>query len=131
MKRASPSKKIARAKKSPSRWDVFEQLVARALTSPDPALALRRAARDRRLDADTRRRLASADEDGVRLSALLVARLRFERLLRGSPDAEDFYDADPEAFTEAFRRYHHEVPPTAFFPPAEAALWIAWRRRAG
>ncbi len=46
------------------------------MTSPDPAAALRRASRDRRLPASLRRALASADEDGVRMAALLSARLR-------------------------------------------------------
>jgi hypothetical protein len=101
--------------------------MARAITSTDPVAALRSAARDRRLDGELRRRLAAADEDGVRLSALLVARLRFERLIRGSPEAEEWYDADAERFTEAFRRYHAEVAPTAFFPPAEAELFARWR----
>ena len=110
-------------------WAHFERVLARAITAPDPAAALRAASRDRRLDADVRRRLAGADEDGVRMAALLVARLRFERLLRGSPDAEDFYDRDPAAFTRAFRAYHETVPPSAFFPTGEAALWATWRAR--
>lgn len=70
----------------------FEQLLARAMTAEDPVAALRQASRDRRLDADTRRRLANADDNGVRMSALLVTRLRFERLLRGSPEAERWFD---------------------------------------
>jgi hypothetical protein len=107
-------------------WPRFEKLLARAITAPDPVAALRAASRDRTLPADLRRRLAAADEDGVRLSALLVARLRFERLLRGSRSAEDWYDSDPATFTEAFRRYHASTPPTAFFPQAEAALFAAW-----
>jgi len=69
-----------------------------------------------------------ADADGVRISALLVARLRFERLLRGSPDAEAWFDRDPADFARAFRRYHAAVAPRAFFPVGEAALFAAWRR---
>jgi hypothetical protein len=105
----------------------FERLYARALVSDDPVRALARAARDRRLDADTRRRLASVDADGVRMTALLIARLRFERLLRGSPEAERWFDSDPAGFAAAFRRYHTTVPPTAAFPAAEAALFASWR----
>jgi hypothetical protein len=107
----------------------FERRYARALTAADPVAALQRLARDRRLDADTRARLAAADPDGVRLSALLIARLRFERLLRGSPEAERWFDHDPEAFTTAFRAYHHAVPPRFFFPVDEAAAFARWRRR--
>ena len=113
---------------SAGRYATFERRYARALCASDPIAALRRAARDRRLDAETRRRLAAADEDGVRLAALLCARLRFERLLRGAPAAEAWFDAEPAEFAAAFRRYHAEVPPTAFFPRAEAELFSAWCR---
>jgi hypothetical protein len=63
------------------------------------------------------------------MAAILVVRLRFERLLRGSPVAEEWFERDPESFAEAFRRYHAEVPPRAFFPADEAALFRAWRDR--
>jgi hypothetical protein len=108
----------------------FEESYAAALLAPDPVRALRALARDPALPAETRRRLRAADPDGVRLSALLVARLRFERLLRGSSAAERWYDEDASAFTDAFRRYHHAVPPTAFFPKDEAALWERFLARA-
>src|SRR5689334_16990358 len=61
----------------------YEALVARAMTAEDPVAALRAAAEDPALPPALRRALLGADEDGVRISALLVARLRFERLLRG------------------------------------------------
>ncbi len=101
----------------------YEALVARAMTAEDPVAALRAAAEDPALPPVLRRALLGADEDGVRMSALLVARLRFERLLRGSPEAEAWFDRDPAEFSAAFRRYHAEVPPTAFFPPGEARLF--------
>jgi hypothetical protein len=108
----------------------FERGYAKALVSADPVAAIRKLARDKELDADTRARLAAADADGIRLSALLITRLRFERLLRASPEAERWFDEDPEAFTAAFRAYHHEVPPAAFFPRDEARAFAAWRARA-
>ncbi|WP_437335352.1 hypothetical protein [Sorangium sp. So ce394] len=104
----------------------YEALVARAMTAEDPVAALRAAAGDPALPPALRRALIAADEDGVRMSALLVARLRFERLLRGSPEAEAWFDRDPAEFSAAFRRYHAEVPPTAFFPPGEAGLFRRW-----
>ncbi|MGK3988670.1 hypothetical protein WME99_36840 [Sorangium sp. So ce136] len=100
--------------------------MARAMTAADPVAALRAAAADPALPAALRRALRGADEDGVRMSALLVARLRFERLLRGSPEAEAWFDRDPAAFSEAFRRYNAEVPPAAFFPAGEARLFRGW-----
>ncbi len=105
----------------------FERAIARAMTAPDPVAALRRSARDTRLPAPLRRALASADEDGVRMAALLSARLRFERLIRGCPEAEAWFDRDAEGFAGAFRRYHEEVRPTAFHPQAEAVLFLRWR----
>jgi hypothetical protein len=127
-------RRTATPKRTPARtaaaaWARLERVLAAAMTAPDPASALEAASRDRALDADTRRRLATAatHDDGLRIAALLVARLRFERLMRGSPDAEDFYDRDPAGFTRAFRDYHESVPPTAFFPAGEAKLWAAWR----
>jgi hypothetical protein len=107
----------------------FERLLARAMTAPDPAAALAAAARDRRLPDELRRAFAAAAEDGVRIAALLVARLRFERLLRGSPDAEAWFARDPAGFADAFRAYHHAVPPGAFFPAAEARLFRRWCSR--
>jgi hypothetical protein len=101
----------------------FEKLLARALCSEDPVAALERAAHDAELDAVTRLRLKRVSADGLRMAALLIARLRFERLLRGCPEAEVWFERDPAGFTAAFRRYHHIVPPTAFFPAAEARLW--------
>ncbi|WP_437317371.1 hypothetical protein [Sorangium sp. So ce385] len=100
--------------------------MARAMTAEDPVAALRAAAGDPALPPALRRALIAADEDGVRMSALLVARLRFERLLRGSPEAEAWFDRDAAEFSAAFRRYHAEVPPTAFFPPGEAGLFRRW-----
>lgn len=67
------------------------------------------------------------NDDGVRIAALLIARLRFERLLNGSTDAAAEFDDDAEAFVARFQRYHRAVPPTAWNPVDEAALWAAFR----
>lgn len=104
----------------------YEEAVARAMTAPEPVEAVRAAGRDPGLPAGVRRALLAADPDGVRMAALLVARLRFERLLRGCPEAEAWFDRDAADFSAAFRRYHAEVPPTAFFPPGEARLFRRW-----
>lgn len=107
----------------------YEAALARVLFAPDPAEALRAVAGDPALPAALRRAFGAADPDGVRMASLLVARLRFERLLRGCPEAEVWFDRDPAGFAAAFRRYHAEVPPTAFFPPGEASLFRSWRAR--
>ena len=46
-----------------------------------------------------------------------------------SPEAEAWFDRDAAGFARAFARYHAEVPPRAFFPIDEAALFRAWRDR--
>ena len=51
----------------------------------------------------------------VLFTALIVARLRFERLLHGSVRARDDFDRDPRAFTATFKRYHRAVPPVTTF----------------
>jgi hypothetical protein len=105
----------------------FEEVLARALRARDPYAAIKRAASDRSLDAELRKRLAAVDEDGLRISALLVVRLRFERLLRGSPEAEEWFERDGESFAAAFRDYHESIAPTAFFPRDEAKLFAKWK----
>lgn len=94
----------------------YEKQLARAMRARDPVAAVRAIH-------------PGADADGVRMTALLVARLRFERLMRGSPEAEASFDRDAATFARDFARYHREVPPRAFFPVDEAALFCAWRDR--
>jgi len=105
--------------------------MADALCAADPVAATRALAESPELDEATRAALRAADPDGLRLTALLVAKLRFERVIRGSSAASAWFDADPAAFSAAFRRYHGEVPPTALFPAAEAASFLAWAMRNG
>ena len=111
--------------------ELVERLLAAALVARDPADALAHAASDPRLSAEAARRLAAIDVDGFRLSALLVARLRFERLLHGHPAVAAWLDDDAEGLTDTFRAYHAEVPPTAFFPPGEARAFDAWLAATG
>jgi hypothetical protein len=94
----------------------YEKQLAAAMRARDPVAAVRAIH-------------PAVDADGVRMTALLVARLRFERLMRGSPEAEAWFDRDAAGFARAFARYHAEVPPRAFFPVDEAALFGAWRAR--
>jgi hypothetical protein len=106
----------------------FERILADALLAPDPVAAVRAAAAEPGLPAALRRALLNMDEDGVRLSALLVARLRFERLMQGSPEAGRWFEDDAAGFTAAFRRYHQAVRASSFFPRGEARLFEAWLR---
>lgn len=105
----------------------FDRLVADALTAPDP-VAVFRAAGAGEWPPELRDAIAAAAarEDGVRLTALLVAKLRFERLMHGSRRAGEWFDRDAEGFAEAFRRYHAAVKPTATDPRREAELFERW-----
>jgi hypothetical protein len=98
----------------------LEAILARAMRSSDPPGELQRAAADPALPPALRRALLRADGDGVRLAALLISKLRFERLIRASAEAEQQFADDPEAFAQTFRRYHESIPPADFFPPREA-----------
>ncbi len=111
--------------------DPLASILAAAMRADDPVAVVTKASRDRSLPSSLRRALAMIDANGLRMSALLVARLRFERLLNGSTAAGEAYDADAESFAREFRAYHREVPARASFPRDEARDWNAWRRNRG
>lgn len=104
----------------------YERTLLEVLRADDPARALEAQLRRRSLPRPVANALERIDLDGLRMTALLVARLRFERLIHGSRAAEAWFERDPEGFTHAFRAYHRDVAPTAFFPSAEAKLFAAW-----
>lgn len=110
---------------------VWERVLASAMRAADPVAQLRAASEDPRLAPPLRRAFARAvhDENGVRIAALLIAKLRFERITRGG--AGDWFEREPAAFAAAFRRYHAEVPMRATFPRAEAREFRDWCERAG
>jgi hypothetical protein len=101
----------------------WESMLVRVLRAPDPLAALDLAATDPAVPAELRVALAGLDRDGVAVAAKLVARQRFERLLRGDAEAGAWSRADPAAFAATFRVYHTVTPATAFGPAEEAALW--------
>ena len=64
--------------------------------------------------------------DGLDLTALMVRKLRFERLLQGSKEAAFWFDERPEEFAAVFGDYYGAVEPTAVFPSEEADLFERW-----
>lgn len=104
--------------------DVVRQqaVLADLLTAADPVAAWR--ARLAAPDADPT--LRAIDEDGLRIAALLVVKLRFQRLTNASRLASEWFERDARGFTDAFRRYHQDVPPTALDPWREAETFAAW-----
>ncbi len=93
----------------------------RILNSEDPLATLREEAG--KLPEEERRLLESLGEDGVRLTGLLVQKLRFERICRGNPDISAWFEKDPVAFLEAFREYSKSVPPSNYFPEEETSAF--------
>jgi hypothetical protein len=104
----------------------FEEIVSVALTSADAFAEFERAARDPTLPQWMGDALRSARPDGVRISELLVAKLRFERLVQGSLHAAEWFERDPRSFTAAFKRYHSNVPPSASLAGDEGRAFDAW-----
>lgn len=93
--------------------DVDDDTYARALLAHDPVAAVQAL-------------WPRADADGVRTAALLIAKLRFERLVNGDALVVDEFNADPAGFVARFERYHARVAPSAWHPRAEAALFRAF-----
>ena len=100
----------------------LQAVLAGVLRARDPAVALAAA----RAAADADPRLAAVDEDGLRIAALLVAKLRFQRLLSASAEAAVWFERDGRGFTEAFRDYHTSVPAESLDPWGEAAAFARW-----
>ena len=102
----------------------LQQVLVDCCTADDP-LAAMAAARDAHPDLEPL--LRHVDDDGLRLTALLVKKLRFERILRGDPDLQKEFEQDVPGFTLWFREYLAEVPPTAIFPQEEAQAFKEFR----
>lgn len=100
----------------------LQALLADALGADDPVAFVRARAAEPGADPA----LAAIDADGLRIAAMLVAKLRFQRLLNGSKLAGGWFERDAAAFTAAFRRYHRAVVPTAIDPWREAAAFATW-----
>jgi len=98
-----------------------ERALAAVLRAADPVAALAQA------PASLQTALAGVDPDGLRLAALFITRLRFERVQHGDLAAARHFDFDPTGFSADLRRYLAEVAPTAAFPQDEGALYRRWR----
>jgi hypothetical protein len=112
-----------------------QRLLLAALLEDDPVAALR-GALDREgagdaagLTEQERRWLAALPEDGLRMSGLIVRKLRFERLTGGDHDLRDLFDRDPQAFLPLFRQFTSQVPPESYFPDEEARRFRQWKHR--
>ena len=110
---------MASADRDIAELQALQAALAEVLRAADPVAAL-----------DDHPTLGHAiDADGLRIAALLVAKLRFERLMQGSRRANKLWERDPRAFTQTFRAYHAEMAPRALDPREEATAFETWLDR--
>ena len=110
----------------------LERAQAEAMRADDPVRSLEEAAqREPEPEIAERLRAAAADRDGLELSCLMVARLRFERLVQGSQRAAEWFERDPASFAQAFRRFHAATPMRGLFPWEHARDFEAFLEREG
>ena len=121
---AAPAARARVARRDVAAQVTVERGLAAAMRAPDPVARLTPLI----ARATGRRRISTAERDGIRTNALLVATIRFQRLVRWSLKSKDWFLTDTPAFVAAFRRYHRTVPMTAHFPRQEARLFRAWLR---
>jgi len=105
-----------------------QELLVLACAQREPHGFLRRELErtDLPLTAAERTALRAVDADGLRITRLLVQKLRLQRLLAGDAGAGARLAADPAAFLSVFTAYTAAVPATAVFPSEEAAAFRAF-----
>lgn len=112
----------------------LQQVLLDALRHEDPAAALRARIADASAALGARERawledLAARQGDGLRLTRMLIRKLRLQRILRADPDAQAELGRDPEGFAAAFAAYDRDIEPCAVFPRQEAAAFREHRAR--
>jgi len=107
----------------------MQSLLLRALQQPEPRGFLQSEVErpEHALAPDERSMLASITDDGLRLTRLIVRKLRIERLLRGDAAVAALCRTDPAEFARLFAMYEAATPPRAYFPADEAQQFAAWR----
>ena len=95
----------------------LQAVLVSCLAAEDPAAALV-VARASHPELDPW--LETVDLEGLRLTALLIRKLRFERIVRGDPNLAARFEADPSGFTSIFREYLVTESPNRVFPEEEA-----------
>lgn len=93
----------------------LQRRLGEALTADDPIAFWREHLPEVALDAA-----------GVHVAALLVTKLRFQRLVNASRWAATWFDDDPAGFAAAFRAYRRAVPGPHLDPWREAEAFDAW-----
>lgn len=98
-----------------------QRLLVLALRQPDPrAWLLAELPSHHGLDDAERTMLAALPDDGLRLTRMLVRKLRLQRLLTADADAARRCTDEPERFAREFAAYDAAEPWHAVFPSEEA-----------
>ncbi|MFN7813271.1 MAG: hypothetical protein ACK5SI_11495 [Planctomycetia bacterium] len=107
-----------------------QELLLDCLLADDPVRALKELLpRAAGLSDEERAWLAGIDADGLAITALIVKKLRFERLTLAHGEMQSLFDLDPARFMQLYRDYTAAVPPTGYFPSQEGDLFRDWHRR--
>ena len=88
----------------------WEATLGPLLRARDPAAARADLLADPDLPEELRHALSNLDPAGLRILGLLVARLRFNRLLQRSAEHRARYAADPEGWAREFQEWHEATP---------------------
>jgi hypothetical protein len=107
----------------------IQEILLRALIQVDPMEALRKEIE--KAPQEDRIELEKLTEDGIHLSQLLIQKLRFEKICWGAPEIEEWYQNNPDLFTNAFQSYSDEVPHKEWMPTKERENFIAYCRQKG
>ncbi|MGE3808154.1 MAG: hypothetical protein AB7K24_26120 [Gemmataceae bacterium] len=107
----------------------LQEILVRALTHDDPPGELKRALAEATdlPDAD-RALLESISDEGLRLSHIMIYKIRFEQLLRGHKEMARLFQEDPDEFMRLFRGYTAAVPSCSFLTDEEGQRFDEWRR---
>ncbi len=99
----------------------LQELLVLALRESDP-LAFLQATVPNEVDLSDQERawLLAIDGDGLRLTRMLIRKLRLQRIVRGDPQASAFMARDPAGFAACFARYDRDVAWNYVFPREEA-----------
>jgi hypothetical protein len=108
-----------------------QDLLVRAVLQSDPRGWLQRqlARPECLLSPAERGWLEAISDDGLRLTRVLVRKLRIERLLAGDAAMAELFRTNPAAFAKQFALYEARVPPRALFPSEEAQQFADQRKR--
>ncbi len=107
----------------------LQNILAQALYHPDSQQNLTELMLSADLTQEERNLLSRAQPRGLKLTHLLLMNLRFERVLRGCPALEDWFESDPKGFVDIFRKYNMSSPPETLFAVQEGKVFLDFLER--